>query len=259
MTYRTHREFSIWFALLLNILVYELKLSNTNYYINLVVMLLFSKQGALFPDVDHSWQNVKEKTMVNRAINFLIHLTGGKHRSWQTHSLDIWLGSFIGLLVLVNKLGFEDRAVALLVLLGFYGGWFSHLFSDALTLDGIRIFCFSSKLKIRLVPKQANLTVNLMITLILFVSSVMWYIVNLPSRELVASIGLLLAVVFGIFSLKIGNMRFRTGFSSYGEKDSSGNRYKPTWEDIVYALTLRVNLVIFIVALVYPYAKVLIK
>lgn len=259
MTYRTHREFSIWFALLLNILVYELKLSNTNYYLNLVVMLLFSKQGALFPDVDHNWQNVKEKTMVNRVINFIIHATGGKHRSWQTHSFDIWLVSLIGLLAVINKLGFEDRAVALLVILGFYGGWFSHLFSDALTLEGIRVFCFSSKLKIRLVPKQANLTVNLMIAFILAVSSVMWYIVSLPSRELVSSIGLLLAVVFAIFSLKIGNMRFRTGLSTYGEKDSSGHQLKPTWEDIVYALTLRVNLVIFIVALIYPYAKVLLR
>ena len=163
------------------------------------------------------------------------------------------------MVILVNRLGFEDRAVALLVLLGFYGGWFSHLFSDALTMEGIRVFCFSSKLKIRLVPKQANLMVNLMVTFIVLVSSVMWYVVNLPSRELVSCIGLLLAGVFGIFSLKIGNMRFRTGLSSYGERDSSGNKYKPTWEDIVYSLTLRVNLVIFLVAIVYPYAKVIIR
>lgn len=258
MTYRTHREFSIWFALLLNIIVYELKLSNTNYYLNLMVMLLFSKQGALFPDVDHNWQNVKEKTIVNRVINFIIHSTGGKHRSWQTHSLDIWAISLLVFIYLVNKLGFEDRAVALLVLLGFYGGWFSHLFSDALTLEGIRVFCFNNKLKIRLVPKQANLQVNLIITFVIAIMSILYYFINLPSKNLVASIGLLLAVVFGIFSLKIGNIRFRTGLSSYGERDSSGNKPKPTWEDIVYSLTLRVNLVVFIVSIVYPYAKLLI-
>ena len=30
------------------------------------------------------------KTTFSRIINILIHITGGKHRSWQTHSLDIW-------------------------------------------------------------------------------------------------------------------------------------------------------------------------
>ena len=53
MTYRTHREFAVCFVIIANFLVYKLHLSQTGYYVNLIVMLVCGKQGALFPDVDH--------------------------------------------------------------------------------------------------------------------------------------------------------------------------------------------------------------
>ena len=73
MTYRTHREFAVCFVIIANFLVYKLHLSQTGYYVNLIVMLVCGKQGALFPDVDHIWQNVKEKTTINFVINKIIH------------------------------------------------------------------------------------------------------------------------------------------------------------------------------------------
>lgn len=254
MTYKTHREFSIWFGLILNILIYKLGLSNTNYYLNMAVILLFSRQGALFPDIDHEWQNVKEKTVLNRAINFIIHATGGKHRSWQTHSLDIWLCSLIASLYLANTLSFEDRAVLLLIIAGFFGGWFSHLFSDMLSSDGIRLFCFNSKLKLRLVPKKANLSVNMTATLLIIAIVETYYRLHLPNGDLVRSVGIAVGVVFGYTALKLGNMKFNTGLTYTGSGDNKNA--KPTWEDIVYKFTLRVNLVVFILSVVYPYWQV---
>ena len=89
MTYPTHRQYAICFAFLTSMLVYKYSLSEINYYLALPIILMASKYGALFPDLDHIWQNVKEKTVPNWIINKLIHITGGKHRSWQTHSIDI--------------------------------------------------------------------------------------------------------------------------------------------------------------------------
>ena len=254
MTYKTHREFSVWFALIINILLYEMKLIHTNYYLSMMVVVLFSKQGALFPDVDHNWQNVKEKTMLNRVINYLIHLTGGKHRSWQTHSFDIWLVSLLGFLYLANRLSFEDRAVALLVIAGFYGGWFSHLFSDMLSSDGVRLFCWLKTFKLRLVPKRANLTVNLIISSSIGLISLMCYLLSINydiKYSLISIAGMIISIVLIITSLNIGNMKFNTGLSSGNSKDKNSR----TWEDIVYTFTLKVNAVIFILSLCYPYIK----
>ena len=89
MTAPTHRQYSICFALIANMLLYIYGITEINYYLALPIMLMASRSGALFPDVDHNWQNVKDKTVVNWFINKLIHITGGKHRSWQTHSIDI--------------------------------------------------------------------------------------------------------------------------------------------------------------------------
>ena len=89
MTFPTHRAFAIGWVLIGNLMLYINGMTEINYYLALVIMLQIGKYGALFPDIDHLWQNVKEKTVSNFIINKLIHLTGGKHRSWQTHSIDI--------------------------------------------------------------------------------------------------------------------------------------------------------------------------
>jgi hypothetical protein len=130
-----------------------------NYFICWIVMLYAAKSGALFPDVDHHWESVKEKTTINRIINTVIHLTGGKHRSWQTHSWDIAIVYMALAIFLPNKLqqiGLLDNVnstILSLLMIGFGVGWVSHLFSDMLTSAGVRVWCFRDK-KIAFVPKQ---------------------------------------------------------------------------------------------------------
>lgn len=159
MTYATHRVFAVGWVLLGGMLLYNLGVTQVNYYLAMIIMLQAGKYGALFPDIDHSWENVKEKTVPNLIINKIIHLTGGKHRSWQTHSIDIALiVSLIScklpnylyekqILTLVNK------EVLSILMIGFSIGWLSHIVSDMLTSTGVRI-TFLNKKKIALVPKQ---------------------------------------------------------------------------------------------------------
>ena len=157
MTYMTHKVFAIGWVLIGNMILYINGVTSINYYLALIITLQAGKYGALFPDVDHSWESVKEKTAVNMVINKLIHLTGGKHRSWQTHSWDIWLVStIVGLMIpqldtinmsVVNKEAFR------ILWIGFSMGWMSHLASDMLTGEGVRLVCWRSN-KIRFVPKK---------------------------------------------------------------------------------------------------------
>lgn len=159
MTWPTHRQYAITFAFVANIILYKTGLTQINYYLALPLLLLVSKYGALFPDVDHSWQNVKEKTVPNWIINKLIHLTGGKHRSWQTHSIDITaivsVVFFFLPKILFNYGIISDvnREVLSIILIGFCAGWISHIFSDMLTSAGVRLICFTH-IKVALVPNH---------------------------------------------------------------------------------------------------------
>lgn len=159
MTGPTHKRYSILFSYIFVILLYEIGISHINFYIVLIMVLLVSKCGALFPDLDHNWENVKEKTVGNRIINIIIHITGGKHRSWQTHSWDICLISLVLSLYFVNELYVNEllteinKEILNVIIVGFYIGWVSHLFSDMLTGEGVRLFCWNKK-KIAFVPKR---------------------------------------------------------------------------------------------------------
>lgn len=159
MTYKTHREFGIGWVILGNVALYELGVTEVNYYLALIVMLAIGRYGALFPDVDHEWCNVKEKTIVNWFINKSIHLTGGKHRSWQTHSIDIaTVMSCISYILPkylyeIGRMSKVNSEVLSCLAIGFCLGWLSHLFSDMLTSAGVRLF-FWSKKKYSFVPKQ---------------------------------------------------------------------------------------------------------
>ncbi|MBO5387970.1 MAG: hypothetical protein J6A59_07520, partial [Lachnospiraceae bacterium] len=84
MTGPTHRQYSVCFGAIALMLIYRLGITEINYYLAMPIILTTSRFGAQFPDFDHEWQNVGDKTVVKRLINILIHLTGGKHRSWQT-------------------------------------------------------------------------------------------------------------------------------------------------------------------------------
>lgn len=159
MTGPTHRVYSVLFAFLATLIMYNLDITQIGYYQTLLIVLVFSKSGALFPDLDHTWQNVKVKNLFNKVINTIIHITGGKHRSWQTHSIDICalftIGAYIVPKILTSKgiLSEINSEITTLILLGFASGWISHLFSDMLTSAGVRLICFL-KFKIKLVPKK---------------------------------------------------------------------------------------------------------
>jgi membrane-bound metal-dependent hydrolase YbcI (DUF457 family) len=159
MTGPTHRQYSICFAMLSLMFIYVKGVSEINYYILLPIMMMAGKVGSLFPDVDHHWANVKDKTVVNKIINTFIHMTGGKHRSWQTHSIDICayftvIAFYLPKLLEKNKvINSVDSEVLLALLMAFASGWISHLFSDMLTSAGVRLFCFM-KFKVKFVPKK---------------------------------------------------------------------------------------------------------
>ncbi|MBR1455096.1 MAG: metal-dependent hydrolase [Lachnospiraceae bacterium] len=159
MTAPTHKQYSVTFAFITCIIVFLTDITSINYYLMLVIMLMASKYGALFPDIDHSWQNVKEKTVPNWILNKLIHLTGGKHRSWQTHSIDIVVIFTVLSYIIPHKLydnkiiDYINLELILIVLIGFCSGWISHIFADMWTSAGVRLFCFSKK-KLAFVPKR---------------------------------------------------------------------------------------------------------
>ena len=159
MTGPTHKQYAVTFALATNTLLYACGMTEVNYYLSLPIVLLTSKYGALFPDVDHTWQNVKDKTIPNWIINKIIHITGGKHRSWQTHSIDI-----VAIVVLMSyilpKLLFQygfitsvNMEVMSIIMFGFSSGWISHIFADMLTSAGVRLICWLP-FKVALVPKK---------------------------------------------------------------------------------------------------------
>lgn len=159
MTGPTHKVYSISFAFLTAMIFYNKSITEVNYYLSLIIILLVSKKGAIFPDLDHTWKNIGDKSVPNKIINTLIHITGGKHRSWQTHSIDICALCTFGVYYIPTKL-YElgkitnvNKEVLIIVGLGFCSGWISHLFSDMLTSAGVKLFCFL-KFKVKFVPRK---------------------------------------------------------------------------------------------------------
>ena len=163
MTGKTHRAFSVTFAIGGAVALTHYNISDVNPLISAPVLLMSARYGALMPDVDHHWNSVAEKTLPNRIINLFIHLTGGKHRSWQTHSWDIY---FLLLAIVfyfprevLEPLGVSTVSVLYMLTYGIMLGWGSHLFADMLTPQGVRLVCWS-KFKVRLVPKWAMFATN---------------------------------------------------------------------------------------------------
>jgi len=150
MVYKTHQKFAISWAFLGTMLLYANNLMQINYYIALILMIPYVKVGAAFPDLDHSWENVKNKNLATFIVNRLIHLTGGQHRSWQTHSLDlaVWFTilSYFGPTLLykqgILKIDLVSLTIINIILVGFSIGWLSHIFADMLTSGKIRLISF---------------------------------------------------------------------------------------------------------------------
>ena len=159
MTGKSHKQYAICGAYIVAMLFYVFDITGINYYLGLIVALLVSKVGGKFPDLDHGWHNIGEKTIPHKIINTLIHITGGKHRSWQTHSIDIALWVTVAarwvpeILFSYGIIGVPDRSLMLVISLSFSAGYISHLFSDMLTSEGVYLICFM-KLKVKFVPKK---------------------------------------------------------------------------------------------------------
>lgn len=159
MTGKSHKQYAICGAYVVAMLFYVFNITGINYYLGLMIALLVAKVGGKFPDLDHAWCNIGEKTIPHKVINTLIHITGGKHRSWQTHSIDICIWVTVAarwipeLLYSYGFIEIADRSLMLVMTLSFAAGYISHLFSDMLTSEGVYLLCFM-KLKVKLVPKK---------------------------------------------------------------------------------------------------------
>lgn len=241
MTYRTHREFALGFVLLATMLVYWFKVTDTNYYVSLCIMALSGRQGGLFPDVDHIWRNVKEKTPINWVINKLIHITGGVHRSRQTHSWDICIVSG-ALAIVFDKVLLEGTSQEMLfiLILGFWSGWVSHLLSDMLTSDGVYPSCFCKKRKAivpRTLSRKKIILVALVVGLLSVIAVYLWFM-------WIAIAGLVIDVLLVLAAVKLGNIRFNTGNE---------------WEYAVFKVVQKFNIIILIVSLIYPWILKLVQ
>ena len=159
MTGPTHRQYSNLFVGISALYLYSTGVDLVLYYMILPVFLAIAGYACKFPDVDHDWSNVHDKTATNKIINTLIHVTGGKHRSWQTHSIDICAVYTVIAWILPNLLfsyGYindVERIILSMEMLAFASGWISHLFADMMTSAGVRIFCWN-KFKLKFVPKK---------------------------------------------------------------------------------------------------------
>lgn len=159
MNYKTHKVFSVFFIMMGVMFLYYKIQPEINYYLFLMVGLSASQKGALFPDIDHHWNSVADKTMINRVINFLIRVTGGVHRSRHTHSIDLHilfgaLFYYVPNYLLSNGYITEvNYAIASVLLFSFWLGVGSHLFADMLTRSGVYLSCLLN-IKIRLIPNK---------------------------------------------------------------------------------------------------------
>lgn len=156
MTAVTHRQYALGLVYLVAMYLYSKGLTSINYYLALPILISTAKYGALFPDLD---QGAKDKSIINLFIYKIIILTGGKHRSRHTHSVDITLLAVMISLNLPNalyeagKITIINKEVMTLLLVGFTSGWVSHIIADMLTSDGVYFLSFLNK-KIALVPKR---------------------------------------------------------------------------------------------------------
>jgi membrane-bound metal-dependent hydrolase YbcI (DUF457 family) len=168
MTGATHRAYAVTFALGGAAAVNIFGLSDINPLVLAVLMRTSGQVGAVFPDIDHAWNSVPGslKSIPGRVINVLIRATGGKHRAWHTHSLDVWAALTAAIVflplppVFTEAVGATTIAALYALVFGFMAGWLSHLFADMLTPSGIQILCFLKKFKLRLVPKWAMFATN---------------------------------------------------------------------------------------------------
>lgn len=143
----------------MGILTIELNKQQINYYMAVIIALNLAKVGAKFPDWDHEWEFIGDKSAVSRVVNILIHITGGKHRSRHTHSIDITLIATIACIIVPNKMleagliSAVNKEVMYILGMSFMSGWVSHLIADMLNGVGVYLFCWG-KWKVAFVPRK---------------------------------------------------------------------------------------------------------
>lgn len=235
----THVKASFSFTYIGAIILYSYNLISLNYYLALILLILFCKVGATFPDLDLEWKNIQNKTLVNFIINKIIYFTKGRHRSWQTHSWDICIGigilGYMGLnrLQSNNLLNHCDYEVLFVIFAGFMLGWCSHLFTDMLTTRGVRLFFFLDY-KITLVPRISNKKKVSIMFIILF--AIGFYLLNIGNLYGIIIVGLSI----GFFCL---NVKYRNSNYSTGSK----------WEDLVYKIVKILNVITAFISIIYPW------
>lgn len=239
ITSKTHSEFALGFVYIGAMTFFSLNIVELNYYLMLIIMVFVGNAGALFPDLDSNWKTLKNKTKLKWVINKLIHITGGKHRSWQTHSLDICLLVGIAGYVLLYKgkslniFSDSDYEVALIILIGFILGWISHLFSDMLTPNGIRLLFFS-KFKLSVVPRAFKKN-NISALFIVFISL---GIILLHFQNQYGIIFICIGFILFCLSIKYSNVKFSTGSQ---------------WEVFFYKTIKILNFIMAILSIIYPF------
>lgn len=231
----THRKFSVGFGYVAIALMYMYDMLDINYYEAFVIIITVSQIGAKFPDYDHVWKNIGDKDAIKFLINKIIHITGGKHRSRHTHSIDIFVAASICMLWL-NKYIFEagvNYSIGKTIIVGFICGWASHLFADSLTLDGVYLL-FWANIKVRIVPKKISKILFVLIGIAVIGYGLFSDIIMKQEYGLVVA---LVGTLILVLAIRFGGMKFKTG---------------DEWEQIVQRSLILVNVSLGIGAFIFP-------
>lgn len=156
MTWKTHSQGIPFSTTLIMPIVFTqlsiLKLDTLHYTVICLVCWILvynsSRQGSIFPDLDHHLDSIPQKSALNIFLSKLLHFIfrGNmklSHRSWQTHSMDLYVIS-CGLPSLYFYKMFmttEDIIYYLvyIMLFAFMTGALVHCFMDCYTTKGIWI------------------------------------------------------------------------------------------------------------------------
>lgn len=166
MKSETHATFATGFAIAGAPILHMLGYSDINYWLTIPILAVTGKEFARLVDADHgNWASVPDHTPFYWFFNKGLVMLGSKHRSVQTHSIDICL-IFLGMSIAVS-MGFErfnwiphiDAQVISLIGIGGGLGWLSHLVADMLTPNGVWLIAARGKRRsnrIALTPRSSK-------------------------------------------------------------------------------------------------------
>lgn len=154
MTWKTHSQ-GIPFSttLIMPVVLYQLgslELDVFHYTMLALIcwVLVFNcaRQGSIFPDLDHHAGSIPQKSTLNIFLNKMLHFVfRGKmklsHRSWQTHSMDLY-AILCGVPAIYLYKQFLETSdiifyLASIMLIAFMTGAIIHCFMDCYTTKGV--------------------------------------------------------------------------------------------------------------------------